>query len=89
MKLGVFDLLSLATTLIFAVPVANFGITRLLAGEYIGGAALVLIAVAMVVLPQYFFDPKKLVVGLLPDRLRSTSSTDAEADASAEREKPP
>jgi hypothetical protein len=75
MQLGVFDLIGLVTTLAFAIPVANFGVLRLLAGEPVTGAALIGVAVAMVVLPQYLLDPKRilgrLLSGLLPARLRS------------------
>ena len=74
MQLGIVDLLGLATTLVFAIPVANFGVTQLLAGRTVAGIALVGVAVAMVVLPQYFLDPKRVVLrlvqGLLPARLR-------------------
>ncbi|ERH06912.1 MAG: hypothetical protein J07HN4v3_02538 [Halonotius sp. J07HN4] len=74
MQLGIVDLLGLATTLVFAIPVANFGVTQLLAGKTVVGVALVGVAVAMVVLPQYFLDPKRVVLRvvreLLPARLR-------------------
>jgi len=74
MQLGIVDLIGLATTLVFAIPVANFGVTQLLAGNPVVGVALIGVAVAMVVLPQYFLDPKqillRLVRGLLPARLR-------------------
>ncbi|TQQ82290.1 DUF7533 family protein [Halonotius roseus] len=77
MQLGIVDLIGLATTLVFAIPVANFGVTQLLAGKPVGGVALLGVAVAMVVLPQYFLDPKRilgrLLRGLLPARLRETS----------------
>ena len=74
MQLGLVDLPGLATTLVFAIPVANFGVTQLLAGRTVAGIALVGVAVAMVVLPQYFLDPKRVVLrlvqGMLPARLR-------------------
>ena len=74
MQLGIVDLLGLATTLVFAIPVANFGVTQLLAGRTVAGIALVGVAVAMVVLPQDFLDPKRVVLrlvqGMLPARLR-------------------
>jgi len=74
MRLGLFELVGLATTLIFAIPVANFGVWRILDGEVLFGAGLVGVAVAMVVLPHFFLDPgkilRRLVFGLLPDRFR-------------------
>jgi len=80
MQLGILDLLWLATTLVFAIPVANFGVTKLLAGEAVVGATLLGVGVAMVILPHYVLDPKRILVGLLrgllPARLRGTAGTD-------------
>jgi len=80
MQLGILDLLGLATTLVVAIPVANFGVTKLLAGEAVVGAVLLGVGVAMVVLPQYVLDPKRVLVGLLrgllPARLRGTAGND-------------
>jgi len=88
MRLGIFDLVSLVGSLIFAIPVANFGINRLLAGDTPMGLALVAVAVAMVVIPHYFLDPRtvarKLVAGLLPDRFRSEPSTATDSETSSE-----
>jgi hypothetical protein len=79
MRLGIIDMIGLAATLIFALPVANFGVTKLLAGEVTMGIALVVVAVAMVVIPHYFMDPRtvftKLLKGVLPSRLRGEGST--------------
>lgn len=80
MKLGLFDMIGLAASLIFAIPVANYGVTRLMAGETAVGVALVVVAVAMVAIPQYFMDPRtivrKLFLGLLPDRVRDVGSSE-------------
>lgn len=78
MRLGVIDMVGLAATLIFALPVANFGMTRLLAGETAMGLALLVVAVAMVAIPHYFMDPRtimgKLFKGLLPGRFRESTT---------------
>lgn len=78
MQLGVLDLIGLVTTLAFAIPVANFGVMQLLAGKSATGAVLLVVAVAMVVLPQYLLDPKRILTrllgGLLPERLRSVAT---------------
>ena len=78
MRFGLFDLIGLATTLVFAIPLANVGVLRIMGGETLFGAGLVAVAVAMVVLPQFFFDPgrilKALVTGLMPRRLRSVAN---------------
>ncbi|MDR5672432.1 putative membrane protein [Halalkaliarchaeum sp. AArc-CO] len=80
MRFGLFDMIGLATTLVFAIPLANVGVLRILGGETLFGAGLVAVAVAMVVLPQFFFDPgrivKALVSGLLPRRFRSVDDSD-------------
>ncbi len=83
MKLGLFDLIGLATTLVFALPLANFAVIRLLDGEAALGVALLVVAVAMVVLPQYFLDPGRilrgLVRGLLPRQLRGDDAGESDA----------
>lgn len=87
MRLGLFDMIGLATTLVFAVPLANFGVWRIMAGETVFGIALVAVAVAMVILPQYFLDPariaRKLLYGLLPRRFRPGGDVDTDHDADA------
>ncbi len=90
MRLGLFDLIGLATTLVFALPLANFAVIRLLDGETALGVALLVVAAAMVVLPQYFLDPGRilrgLVRGLLPRRLRGDAD-DAEPNETEPIEK--
>ena len=75
MALGVMDMIGLAASLVFALPLANYAVIRLAAGEVALGAGLLVVAVAMVVLPQYFLDPGRilrgLLSGLLPRQLRS------------------
>ena len=89
MRLGIFDLLSLLGSLVFAIPVGNFGINRLLAGETTMGLALVGVAVAMVLIPYYFMDPrmiaKKLFGGLIPSRFQDEPSTDPDPDRPPEK----
>jgi len=84
MQIGILDMIGLAATLIFAIPVANFGVNRLMAGETAMGIALLVVAVAMVVLPQYFMNPKtivrKLVRGVLPGRFRGDDAEPTTAD---------
>jgi hypothetical protein len=74
MTLGLMDMIGLAASLVFALPLANYAVVRLLAGELALGTGLLVVAAAMVVLPQYFLDPGRilrgLVSGLLPRRLR-------------------
>jgi hypothetical protein len=57
MRLGILDMLALAATLVFAIPVGVFGLNKFLAGETTLGAALVVVAALMVVLPQLLTTP--------------------------------
>ncbi len=81
MKLGLFDLVGLAASLVFALPLANYAVIRVVHGEVALGVALLVVAVAMVVLPQYFLDPGRIVrgllSGLLPRQLRPTDEPDS------------
>lgn len=74
MRLGLLDMIGLAASLVFALPLANYALIRLFAGEVALGVGLLTVAVAMVVLPQYFLDParilRRLLSGLLPSQLR-------------------
>ncbi|MFA9516649.1 hypothetical protein ACERIT_05465 [Halopenitus sp. H-Gu1] len=88
MRLGILDTIGLATTVVFALPVANYGVIRAFEGETALGIAMVGVAIAMVVLPQYFLDPERilrgLLAGLLPRRLRSASEEDTKTGDAAE-----
>ncbi|WP_128906149.1 DUF7533 family protein [Halorubrum amylolyticum] len=87
MRLGLTDMVGLAASLIFALPLGLFAVNRLFAGEIALGVGLLVVAAAMVVLPQYFLDPARilrgLVVGLLPRQIRGLIALDpAEAGSS-------
>ena len=88
MRLGVFDMIGLAGSLVFALPLANFAVDRLLAGKTGLGGGLLVVAVAMVVLPQYFLDPGRvlrgLARGLLPRQLRGSDDSAPETDPADE-----
>jgi hypothetical protein len=56
-RLGILDLLGLAATLVFAIPVGLFGIEKLLAGDLAVGLAGIGIAVAMVAVEQWLWTP--------------------------------
>lgn len=78
MRLGLTDMIGLAASLIFAIPLANYALIRLVAGEVALGVGLLVVAAAMVILPQYFLDPGRIVRGLLggllPRQLRGDAS---------------
>ncbi|GAB7009999.1 DUF7533 family protein [Halorubrum trueperi] len=92
MRLGLLDMIGLAATLVFALPLANYAVIRVAAGEIALGAALLVVAAAMVVLPQYFLDPGRilrgLVSGLLPRQLRGGSAADRESADSTSGDAP-
>jgi hypothetical protein len=59
-RLGILDMLGLATTLIFALPVAGFGVQRLLGGDAAVGVGFLVVAALMVILPQRLMTPSDL-----------------------------
>ncbi|MES3161361.1 MAG: hypothetical protein PPP55_07290 [Halorubrum sp.] len=79
MNLGVFDMIGLAASLVFAIPLANYAVMQLFAGQTALGAGLLVVAVAMVVLPQYFLDPGRILAGLLRGLLPKQLRGDADA----------
>jgi len=86
MTLGLMDMIGLAASLVFALPLANYAVLRLAAGEVALGGGLLVVAIAMVVLPQYFLDPGRilrgLISGLLPRQLRGEEdAAGSEADS--------
>jgi len=92
MKLGLTDMIGLAASLVFALPLANYAVIRLIAGEVALGVGLLVVAAAMVVLPQYFLDPGRILrglfAGLLPRQLRELVALDAAETDSAEADSP-
>ena len=84
MRLGLTDMIGLAASLIFALPLGMFAVNKLFIGEFALGAGLLVVAAAMVVLPQYFLDPARLVrgllSGLLPRQLRGEDDATRSGD---------
>lgn len=60
MRLGILGTIQLAATLIFAVPVGVYGANAFLDGQQLLGGVLVVVAVLMVVLPQYLTTPSDI-----------------------------
>ncbi len=60
MTMGILDTVSLAVTLVFALPVAFFGIDRIIAGQLVFGGVFVVIAVGMVLLREKLMTPSDL-----------------------------
>ncbi|MEF8776753.1 MAG: hypothetical protein V5A43_09670 [Haloarculaceae archaeon] len=57
---GIFDLIGLLGVLIFALPVALFGLQRLVAGEPLMGVVTIGIAVGMVAVEEYLTSPRDI-----------------------------
>lgn len=78
----ILDMIGLAASLVFAVPLGNYAVGRLLDGHTALGGGLLLVAVAMVALPQYLLDPGRilgaLVRGFVPARFRDAEQTETE-----------
>ncbi|SDM03819.1 hypothetical protein SAMN04487949_0600 [Halogranum gelatinilyticum] len=55
--MGLMDMVGLAASLVFAIPVGIFGINRLIEGQHLLGGGLVVVAVLMVLLPQRLTTP--------------------------------
>lgn len=62
--LGILDMIGLTASLVFALPVGVFGLNRLLDGQAMLGGGLVVVAVAMVLLPQKLTTPMDLPADL-------------------------
>lgn len=60
MGLGILDMIGLAASLIFAIPVATYALDRLAAGEPVLGGVLLVVAALMVYLPRRLTTPQDL-----------------------------
>ncbi|MFW5895851.1 MAG: DUF7533 family protein [archaeon] len=56
-RLGIVDLIALAATLAFAIPIGLFGLQLLLDGRRLAGITGVTVAVGLVVVEQYVWTP--------------------------------
>ncbi|MFC7136245.1 hypothetical protein ACFQRB_06100 [Halobaculum litoreum] len=57
MALGILEQLGLAATLIFALPVAVYGVQRVVDGQTALGVGILVVAVLMVLLPRRLTSP--------------------------------
>ncbi|MCL7416617.1 MAG: hypothetical protein M8354_02100 [Halalkalicoccus sp.] len=83
--LGILDMIGLAASLVFALPVGVFGLNRLLDGQTILGGGLLVVALAMVWLPQKLTTPMDLpaeVAGAAIGTVAKTPEEDDEHDRS-------
>lgn len=85
MALGILEQLGLAATLIFALPVAVYGIQTLLDGGTVFGALALLIAVLMVVLPRRLTSPDDVPAKAAETAVGAVVDEPDAADESEER----
>jgi hypothetical protein len=64
MSLGSLDLIGIAGTLIFALPVGIFGVEQIAAGQVSLGSALIIIAALMILLPRRLLTPKDIPLAM-------------------------
>jgi len=83
--LGILEQLGLAATLIFALPVAVYGIQTLLDGGTVFGALALLIAVLMVVLPRRLTSPDDVPAKAAETAVGAVVDEPDAADESEER----
>jgi hypothetical protein len=57
MPKGILETVGLVTVLVFAIPVALFGVEHLVRGEFFQGVAFIVIAALMVAVEQYLTTP--------------------------------
>ena len=60
MTMGIIDTVSLAATLVFAIPIALFGIDRIVAGQLVFGGVFIVIAAGMVLLREKLMTPSDI-----------------------------
>lgn len=83
MALGIRQMLALAGSLIFALPLAVFALEQLLAGERLIGGLLLLVALLMVWLPQYLTTPGD-IPGKVADEAVDRVLPDSEKESNPE-----
>lgn len=80
MKLGILDTVSLAATLVLALPIALLGIDRIVAGQALLGGAFVAIAVLMVLLREKLTTPSDLPSSAAQKVVGKVAKTDDEEE---------
>ncbi|GAA0248130.1 hypothetical protein ACFFQF_06735 [Haladaptatus pallidirubidus] len=80
MNLGILDTVSLAATLVFALPIGLLGIERLIAGQTLFGGAFVAIAVLMVFLREWLTTPEDVPASAAKKVVGAVAKTDDDND---------
>ncbi|SIQ72659.1 hypothetical protein SAMN05421858_0206 [Haladaptatus litoreus] len=80
MKLGILDTVSLAATLVFALPIGLLGIERFIAGQTLLGGAFVAIAVLMIFLREWLTTPEDIPASAAKKVVGTVAKTDDDKD---------
>lgn len=80
-RLGILEMVGLAATLVFAIPVALFGFERLASGDTLVGAGALAVAVLMVVLPRRLTTPQDLPGAVVERVVGGAVKTDDDEDS--------
>lgn len=82
-SMGIMDTIGLAASLVFAIPVAIFGLNRLVDGQTLLGGGLLLVAALMVLLPQKLTTPMDIpqkIAGKAVGKAVKTPDEEQESD---------
>lgn len=77
MATGILDLVGLAVTVAFAIPIALFGLALVGRGELLWGGLALALAALMVILQEYLTTPGD-IPGKVAERIVGTIATDPE-----------
>lgn len=80
MALGILDLVGLGASLIFALPVAGYGLGQITGGDPVVGGVAVVVAALMVYLPQRITTPGDVPGKILGGAVGSAVTTPEEGD---------
>ncbi|MCO8246960.1 MULTISPECIES: hypothetical protein [unclassified Haladaptatus] len=80
MTMGILDTVSLAATLVLAIPIALFGIDRIVAGELILGGAFVAIGVGMVLVREKLTTPTDIPSSAAQKVVGTVAKTDEDEE---------
>ncbi|MFC6787346.1 hypothetical protein ACFQFH_16175 [Halobaculum halobium] len=85
MALGILEQVGLAATLIFALPVAVYGVQSILGGRTMVGAFALTVAVLMVVLPRRLTSPDDIPSKAAETAVGAVVESPDESDEGEER----
>ena len=83
MALGIRQMLALAGSLVFALPLSIYALEELFAGEVVAGVLYLAVAALMVLLPQYLTTPGD-IPGKVADGAMDRVMTEPEEERSEE-----